>query len=1587
MSTRYFLALNGVKGDSLNSTYRGWFEVSEFDIDLASAGAGTTAFSPLTLTLGSNSGLAPLLAMAATGETLNGATLVGVNDAGQQVYHLDLADVLVTNVEHHAEGFSEGGPTLTLGYGQIELETFTPDGTGGVVPEGHFGGALPSADPGGSVAATPEGRPIDYFMLIPGLNGGSLDLQHKGWFEITGVDLDMEKLAAGDFASLNVTVPGAVDLPELFKMAMTGGDASGNGVITGVHIEGITRVGATPTKVYDLTLANVRVSNLAVTHAAGSETLDYNMSLDYRKIALVTNGIDGSGKPVKNGEFGYDVANHTEIAPFSLGLTPGDGLSSFGGGTRYFLRLDGVDGDWRVGSDRCFEVNSLDIDLEGTGHAGKKSTWSPLTLTLDSNAALAPLLTKAATGQFFKDATLIGVRADGEPVMSQLNLALVFVTKVDDVAGGGLTVNLDVGALTIQQFTVDRFGDFHSPTSDFQWDRVLNLPEYPDEVSLPGGGTIDRPDPITAAGVSIVEMPSSPEPASYFMLIDGLNGGSTDPSHQGWFEITGLDLGLTNPANIGGGSAGKASFSSLNVTLPNEAALADVMNLAATGTLVKGVRIEGFTDGTTPAKVYELSLGDVLATKVVDGEDGGYSLSLDYGKIALVTKTETGTQARQFSYDIETNSPDTFNPSSLVLNPGSSGGPVIPAKYFLALDGVKGDSLDANHKGWFEISGFDFDLENTSSIGSAIGGGATVFSPLTLTLNSNTALAPLLELAATGRHLNGATLVGVTAAGEQAYRLDLADVRATKVEDDAGAGLTLSLGYGKIELETFTQAGPGIVRPAGRFGFDQTANADGITVPSVHPGGTVDPSPPPATYFMLIDGVNGGSTDASHRGWFEISGFDLDLAHATVPGGGTGTAAFSPLNVTLPHETRLADVMALLATGEHVRGVHIEGMTAGAQPGKIYDLTLADVQVTKVADSENDGYGLSLDYGKISLLTNGIDQTGRPSQNGEFAYDVANDVGIVPFTLNLSPNGNQAPTAVDDSAFIKEDASPNQVLGNVLANDQDADGDALTVTSLGTFTLAHGSLVLNADGSYAYTLDNSDPAVNALGDGETLSETFTYSTSDGKGGTDTAELTVTIQGATDNSAPTVITGTESDDQLSGLGGQDFISGGGGNDMLDSGAGDDTLDGGTGNDVMRGGLGDDSYVVDSVLDAVIENAGEGTDTVNASIHYALTADVENLVLQGDAATSLQGYGNAQANHLTGSAGANLLDGLGGADTMAGGLGNDVYFADDALDFVVENSGEGNDAVFSSVDYTLAANIETLILRGVAGLKGTGNNLDNAIYGNSGNNILDGGTGADALFGGVGDDSYFVDGGDGVIEKSGEGRDTVIASIDYALAANVENLVLQGDAATSLQGYGNELINFLTGSDGDNLLNGLAGADRMAGGLGNDVYFVDDPGDQVIENPGGGSDAIFSTVSRNLEPNVETLVLQGAGNLSGDGNTAANKLYGNDGDNRLNGQSGADVLNGGAGRDTLIGGAGNDTFVFVAGQADGDIVVDFDDGGLFGTADTLKFVGYGAGATLTQTDAAHWQVNFNGGASHEVITFQNLPSIQSFDVLFV
>ncbi|MDD1611347.1 MAG: hypothetical protein LUO95_12375, partial [Methylococcaceae bacterium] len=163
----------------------------------------------------------------------------------------------------------------------------------------------------------------------------------------------------------------------------------------------------------------------------------------------------------------------------------------------------------------------------------------------------------------------------------------------------------------------------------------------------------------------------------------------------------------------------------------------------------------------------------------------------------------------------------------------------------------------------------------------------------------------------------------------------------------------------------------------------------------------------------------------------------------------------------------------------------------------------------------------------------------------------------------------------------------------------------------------------------------------------------------------------------------------------------------------------------------GGLGNDTYAVSDTGDVIVENVGEGTDTVNSrASSYTLAANVENLILTGSAA--INGTGNALNNQITGNSADNVIAGGSGIDTVTGGLGNDSYSVSDTTDVVVENLNEGTDTVSSrAATYTLADNVENLILTGSAAINGTGNALNNQITGNSANNILDGLAGADTM----------------------------------------------------------------------------------------------------------------------------------------------------------------------------------------------------------------------------------------------------------------
>ncbi|MDP5280669.1 calcium-binding protein [Sphingomonas sp. DG1-23] len=427
-------------------------------------------------------------------------------------------------------------------------------------------------------------------------------------------------------------------------------------------------------------------------------------------------------------------------------------------------------------------------------------------------------------------------------------------------------------------------------------------------------------------------------------------------------------------------------------------------------------------------------------------------------------------------------------------------------------------------------------------------------------------------------------------------------------------------------------------------------------------------------------------------------------------------------------------------------------------------------------------------------------------------------------------------------------------------------------------------------------------------------------------------------------------------------------------VLAGNAAGNTLDGGAGNDTLWGYGGDDTYIVREAGDVVVEAAGEGFDTVRTTISYTLAAGVSIEVLRtldANATTALNLTGNALDNRLEGNAGSNVLDGAGGNNVLAGGGGDDFYVVRGANDVVAEAAGEGFDTVTTTTSYVLAAGAEIELLRtadaaATTALNLTGNAFDNRLEGNAGANTLDGGGGANMLSGGQGDDTYIVrNSNDVVIERAGEGFDTIITTTSYALAAgaSVELLRTVGSSnGAAIDLTGNERDNILAGNAAGNTLDGGAGNDTLWGYGGDDVYIIRSANDVVVEAAGEGFDTVKATTSYTLGAGVSVELLR---TLDANATTTLG-LTGNELDNRIEGNAGSNVLDGAGGSNVLAGAAGDD-FYIVRGA--NDVVIEVGGEGFDTVASTTSYMlGAASSIELLRTSDANatTALNLTGNA---------------------
>ncbi|TAN47481.1 MAG: hypothetical protein EPN21_17360, partial [Methylococcaceae bacterium] len=397
-----------------------------------------------------------------------------------------------------------------------------------------------------------------------------------------------------------------------------------------------------------------------------------------------------------------------------------------------------------------------------------------------------------------------------------------------------------------------------------------------------------------------------------------------------------------------------------------------------------------------------------------------------------------------------------------------------------------------------------------------------------------------------------------------------------------------------------------------------------------------------------------------------------------------------------------------------------------------------------------------------------------------------------------------------------------------------------------------------------------------------------------------------------------------DQNMLALGGDDQVQAGDGADTLKGGDGNDSLQGGGGADRLYGGNGDDKLTGGAVLEG-----NDGNDTLE-----------------------------------------------GGGDLIGGG-GNDRYLVTSS-NVITEEKGEGNDTVifstggFSGALYLpVESEIELLRIDDINSstvvkasntdnwIIAAGNDL-NDIYGLKGNDTLDGGgiidknslplyydTSADTLQGGAGDDRYYVrTGNEMLVEEKDQGKDSISAYADYAMADNLENLQVYYPSGTKTTDPGltitvNGLPNSITGGARDDTFKLYQGdvysflqadlytneGDTIDGGGGDDMVFFaasqkwftfTTSKDGVVTMSKVANNGALVTPVTDLK-NIEWLEFIDGG-VPVTGGVVANAT---DGDNSLKGDGGQKgVINALGGNDildfagtkaaTLAGGKGNDTF---------------------------------------------------------------------------
>ena len=535
------------------------------------------------------------------------------------------------------------------------------------------------------------------------------------------------------------------------------------------------------------------------------------------------------------------------------------------------------------------------------------------------------------------------------------------------------------------------------------------------------------------------------------------------------------------------------------------------------------------------------------------------------------------------------------------------------------------------------------------------------------------------------------------------------------------------------------------------------------------------------------------------------------------------------------------------------------GLSASDPNGNPLTITVSGLPIlgtVTLADGTPVANGQTLSQVELAgLQYDAPDDYNGTDDPGDFTYVVNDGIAPVTGTVDIAVNPiNDDPVANADTLTVSEDDTV-ATSGNVITNDTDIDGDTpLNVIAVNgsagdvgnQVTLASGALLtLNTDGSYDY---DPNGAFEDMALGDTATDTFSYVMSDGNGGSDTATVTVTINGENDDPTFTVA-GT--------LSVQENIAEGGTIGTAFDPAGTvvgvltpedvDTSDTHTFSIVNALGnpVTDPNFEI--VGDEIRVKTGNTLDYETATSHQ-----INILVDDGNGGTFIQTV-TIDVTDFEGM----VTDGA-GDNTYVGTSEEDTFVGDDGLNYFI--GGEGADTIDATVghcDYasyvnaatgvTVDLNLATQaansgeatgdVLIGVENLFGS--TFDDVLTGDSGDNYLRGDAGADVLVGNDGNDH--LEGGLGAdVLNGGDGTDYVRY---HRAASGVTVDLVNGGSGGEALGDTYIDIEYVQGSAFDDVLIGNSQRNALLGGDGND-RLVGGGGDDTLFGQGGDDTYVFS-----------------------------------------------------------------------------------------------------------------------------------------------